>query len=91
MIPADASVAATETEAPHVSSRENCFTMRKGYLDAEYLLINTLETRGGASGTYMQQARASKQYKRIAKRGVYQLWKRKSAGEPDDEADTGDE
>lgn len=76
MIPKDASVAATETEAPHVSSRENCFTMRYGYLDAEYLLLNSAEIRSGASLTYFKQAKDTGLYKRLATKGPYQLWKR---------------
>jgi uncharacterized membrane protein len=47
MIPKDASVAATETEAPHVSNRENCFTMRANVEDPDYLLANLDEVAGG--------------------------------------------
>ena len=42
MIPKNASVAATEYEAPHVSNREDCFTLRFFYENADYLLINPL-------------------------------------------------
>jgi uncharacterized membrane protein len=39
LIPPDASVAASETEIPHVAARANAYTLRTAHGDADYLLI----------------------------------------------------
>jgi hypothetical protein len=77
MIPANASVAATENEAPHVSSRRDCFTIRFGYHDADYLLIDMLSARSGQNRLKIQEAPRSGQYEGVATRGGYRLWIRR--------------
>jgi uncharacterized membrane protein len=47
LIPKDASVAATETECPHVSSRKNAYTLKDMSGDADYLLINRMGVAAG--------------------------------------------
>lgn len=47
MVPPNAAVAVTEAEAPHLSNRENCFTMRANVEDPDYLLANLDEVVGG--------------------------------------------
>jgi uncharacterized membrane protein len=76
MIPPDASVAATEMEAPHVSGRENCYTIRFFILDADYLLANLEEVSWGPSRSNMQAAIRSGKYGFVASRGGFGLWKR---------------
>lgn len=76
MIPRDASVAATEMEAPHLSGRENCYTIRFFTLDAEYLLANLDEVSWGTSRSNMQAAILSNKYGFVASRGRFGLWKR---------------
>src|SRR4029077_19028628 len=38
-IPTDASVAATESEVPHVAARMNAYTLKSSHGDADYLLV----------------------------------------------------
>jgi uncharacterized membrane protein len=42
MIPQEASVAATETEVPHIAARLSAYTLKDGPADADYILINGL-------------------------------------------------
>lgn len=74
MIPPRASVTATETEAPHVSSRPRCYTMRVGNPDADYLLLNVEEASGGRCQDVMREAIEGGRYGLMASRGRYQLW-----------------
>jgi uncharacterized membrane protein len=74
LIPKTASVAATEHEAPHVSNREDCFTMRFGYDDADYLLVATAEARGGRSREEMEKALKTGQYGFVKAIGGFALW-----------------
>lgn len=74
LIPKEASVAATETEAPHVSNREDCFTMRFDYDDADYLLVRLDEARRGRSHEQMKKALATGEYGFIAHKGKFALW-----------------
>ncbi len=77
MIPRNASVAATETEAPHVSNRRFCFTLRFAYDDADYLLMAIDEARGEpTSHQVIASAIATGKYGFIARRGNFLLWKR---------------
>lgn len=77
MIPAQASVAATETEAPHVSNRRFCFTLRFQHEDADYLLMALDEARGEPT-THQVVASAvqSGKYGFVTRRGSFALWKR---------------
>ena len=81
-IPQEASVTATETEAPHVSNRADCFTMRFGAEDADYLLINADEVKAGNSKRKMEDALKSGKYGLIDARGRYSLW---GKGRPTDQ------
>lgn len=56
-IPQDASVAATEREVPHVAARKNCYTIRSGHGDADYLLL-----RAGESTDIVQDALRRNKY-----------------------------
>jgi uncharacterized membrane protein len=80
-IPKNASVAATETEAPHVSNREDCFTLRFGHDNADYLLVSISEARVGATRKHFTQAVSSGQYGFLRQSGNFMLWKR---GAPQD-------
>jgi uncharacterized membrane protein len=85
MIPPDASVAATEMEAPHVSGRENCYTIRFFTFNADYLLANLDEVSWGSSRTNMLAAIETKKYGFIASRGRFGLWGRKYSHKKDEE------
>jgi uncharacterized membrane protein len=76
MIPPDASVAATEMKAPHVSAREDCYTFRFFTFDADYLLVSLDEVAWGPSRTNMQAALATGKYGFMASRGRFALWGR---------------
>lgn len=77
MIPKDASVAVTELEAPHLSARKFCFTMRFSYDDADYLLINIDEvTANPPTRDMVKKALDTKQYGFVTQRGTLLLWKR---------------
>jgi hypothetical protein len=76
LIPRSASVAATEMEAPHVSNRRFCFTLRFTYEDADYLLMNLDEARSGSTNQILKTAIATGKYGYVTRRGNYALWKR---------------
>jgi uncharacterized membrane protein len=76
MIPRTASVAATEMEAPHVSNRRFCFTLRFTYEDADYLLMNLDEARSGTTHSILKGAIATGKYGYVGRRGNFALWKR---------------
>ena len=82
MIPPRASVAATETEAPHVSNRRFCFTLRFAYEDADYLLMTIDEARGEpTSHQVIATALATGKYGFVQRRGNFLLWKRGASKE----------
>jgi uncharacterized membrane protein len=76
MIPSTASVAATEMEAPHVSNRRFCFTLRFAYEDADYLLMSLDEARSGTTNQILKGAIATGKYGYVGRRGNFALWKR---------------
>jgi hypothetical protein len=77
MIPSHASVAATETEAPHVSNRRFCFTLRFQYEDADYLLMALDEARGEpTTHQILSSAIQTGKYGFVARKGAFALWKR---------------
>lgn len=87
MIPPNASVAATETEAPHVSNRRFCFTLRFAYDDAEYLLMTIDEARSEpTTHQVVSQAIGSGKYGFVARRGNFLLWKRHASKEKNEQA-----
>jgi hypothetical protein len=65
-------------EAPHVSNRENCYTVRFFTFDADYLLVNLDEVSWGTSRTNMQAAIATGKYGFVTSRGRFALWSRKA-------------
>ncbi len=75
-IPKEASVAATEAEAPHVSNREDCFTMRFGHDDADYLLLSIAEARGGSTKAHAQTALGAGEYGLVEKTKHFMLWQK---------------
>ena len=69
LIPDDASVAATETVGPHVSSRVKMFTMRHGPMGAQYVLASSKELKLSRTKPTLKAALESGQYgvvKRVA-------------------------
>jgi len=76
MIPPTASVAASETEAPHLSSRADVYTIRLAFHDAEYLLINIQEVRTNFCRAGALRAFRTGRYGFVAKQGGFTLWKR---------------
>lgn len=84
LIPPNASVAATELEAPHVSNREDCFTMRFGHDNADYLLVRIAEASAGPSHTHMTNALKSGKYSFVKRAGEFALWMRGGDHKNDD-------
>jgi uncharacterized membrane protein len=87
LIPPKASVAATEMEAPHVSARADCFTMRFGYDNADYLLVNLDETSWGESRSQVLRALGTGDYGFVATRGRFALWQRGGPSDKDAEGE----
>ncbi len=76
MIPKDASVAATETVGPHVSSRVKMFTMRHGPNNADYVLASSKELKLSHTKPTLKAAIESGQYGVIKRNGEFALFKR---------------
>ena len=75
LIPRQASVVATETEAPHVSNREDCFTLRTTVQDPDYILVNLGEVTGeGDSRRNMLDLLKTGSYAFAGTRGHFALW-----------------
>lgn len=75
MIPPDASVAVTESEGPHVSTRLTMFSLKFTLgTDPEYLLVSRPRHRGEVQ--HVRTALESGQYGVIARRGPFFLVKR---------------
>jgi uncharacterized membrane protein len=85
MIPPMASVMATEMEAPHVSHRPDCFTMRFNNGKADYLLVNLDEASFAESRTHLLAALNTGKYGFVASRGRFALWSTKVGHEKDAE------
>jgi uncharacterized membrane protein len=86
MVPPKASIAATETEAPHVSNRRFCFTLRFAYEDADYLLMTIDEARSEpTTHQIVSTAIATGRYGFMARRGNFLLWKRDFSTERNDQ------
>src|SRR5207245_1620789 len=64
MIPGDASVASTEQESPHVSTRLNCYTLRVGYEGAQYIL-------------YAEDGYGADQARQSLEKGEYEVMERR--------------
>ena len=73
-IPADASVAATENEAPHVSARADCFTVRVAIYDADYILVDLRAAQHNIDKKHVDAALATGKYGFVAAHGHFGLW-----------------
>jgi uncharacterized membrane protein len=76
LIPKDASVAATETVGPHVSSRVKMFTMRHGPQGAEYVLASSKELKLSKTKPTLKAALESGQYGVLKRASEFALLKR---------------
>jgi uncharacterized membrane protein len=77
LIPESASVAVSENELPHVSTREKCYDLKDATFDADFLLYD--KHAGGMGANLAQAALAKGEYERSAERGVIVLLRRKSS------------
>jgi hypothetical protein len=78
LIPPDASVSACELLVPHVSSRENAYTLnRVGALNADYLLCNVAWLKLEPVNQLMHHALDSKQYRFMDKNELFAVYERK--------------
>jgi len=76
LIPKDASVAATETVGPHVSSRVKMFTMRHGPMGAQYVLASSKELKLSRTKPTLKAALESGQYGVVKRAAEFVLLKR---------------
>ena len=76
LIPKEASVAATETIGPHVSSRVNMFTMRQGPHKADFILASSKELKLSRTRPTLKAALDSGEYGVIKRAGEFALFKR---------------
>ena len=76
LIPPDAKVVATETEAPHVSSRRYIYTMRIGFYDADYMLVRNGEVSSNFSRKHFVAAVKTGKYGFVKRQGDFSLWKK---------------
>jgi uncharacterized membrane protein len=76
LIPKDASVAATETVGPHVSSRVKMFTMRHGPQGADYVLASSKELKLSKTKPTLKAALESGQYGVLKRASEFALLKR---------------
>ena len=76
MIPSDASVAATETVGPHVSSRVKMFTMRHGPQNADFVLASSKELKLSRTRPTLKAALESGQYGVVKRSAEFVLLKR---------------
>ena len=76
LIPKDASVAATETIGPHVSSRVHMYTMRQGPHDADYILASSKELKLSHTRPTLKAAIESGQYGVVKRVAEFALFKR---------------
>jgi uncharacterized membrane protein len=79
-IPADASVATSSHECPHLSNRRYAYDLKDGYHDAEYLLVRDRHVRKKSGpGDTFQGAIDSGHYELMEKKGGFSLWRRTAA------------
>ena len=77
LLPADASVAATDTEGPHLSDRRYCHTLRYGYHDTDFLFVKKSQIKGNkVSRKQFREALDTGRYGLLAVEGEFSLWKR---------------
>lgn len=76
-VPADASVALTGNEVPHMSNRRDAYSLGEGHFDADYLLVRDTALRGKSThANHFRTAIRSGRYKRIGKSRPFSLWQR---------------
>lgn len=76
-IPESAKVSACELIVPHVSSREDAYTLnRSGAGDADYLICNKDWLRRSPVKGFMQSALASNAYSFVGTSGNFAMWKK---------------
>ncbi len=80
LVPKDASIALSEREVPHFSTRLNVFTLRVAVGDADYILYRTDSGGGGADQALKELATGA--YERIGERGQFALLRRVASGRP---------
>ena len=76
LIPNEASVAATETVGPHVSSRVKMFTMRHGPQNADFVLASSKELKLSRTRPTLKAALESGQYGVVKRSAEFVLLKR---------------
>jgi uncharacterized membrane protein len=74
-IPAEASVAATDSEVPHVSNRFSIFTLRSHHANSDYLLLN-VGAVVGETKNIVRDAINKNEYGIVAQQGLFYLFKR---------------
>jgi uncharacterized membrane protein len=79
-IPPDASVAATENEVPHLSTRRTIYTLKWRLWDADYVLMN--RERIGPNVAPGLTPALARDYRKVAEEGEFSLFERirKSSG-----------
>jgi uncharacterized membrane protein len=78
-IPPDASVAATEREVPHLSTRRTMYTLALANGAADYLLVARDHMDTGASKQMLDAALASGAYRLVASDGPFLLFEKQAA------------
>jgi hypothetical protein len=73
-IPGTASVAASEGVVAQISSRENAYSLRIGFNDADYLLVRT--PAGGEDRTHLMDALRTRRYGVLGQKGDFVLFKK---------------
>jgi len=81
-IPKEASVTATESTVPHVSTRRNIRTLRQGAGDSEYLLVRKDEARSGEQATALLAAYRSERWGLLTATKHFQLWRQGADTKP---------
>lgn len=85
MIPRNASVTATENECPHVAARMNVYTLKDGYVEADYMLINKQKMGIGNTRNNVKKMFSRQPYGLVAKGSGLFLFQRNHES-PDTEA-----
>lgn len=75
-IPQEASVAATDSEVPHVAARLDAYSLNNGPAPAEYLVLNRASTRGGSVNKHVKQMLEREPYGLVMQEHDMYLFKR---------------
>ncbi len=85
-IPDSAKVSACELIVPHVSSREDAYTLnRAGAGDADYLICGTDWLKQEPVKSFMKVALATGRYSFVRRSGMFAMWKKSPAHQHDAE------